>query len=341
MLESNIKDPLLKKKYGQLLDLLDSRILLSNPKVINFYKPNVVSEKRFSFKLRKNLFQTFSITGDNCRLNCNHCQGKILKTMKPTSTPNKLLEAAIQLKEEGGIGCLISGGSELDGSIRFEPFIPIIKEIKKKLGLTIFVHTGIINLKTAKELKKAKVDLALIDIIGSKRIISKLNIKAELEDYIKSLKALQEAKLQFVPHIIVGLDGKTIENEFKALKIISTTRPNAIVIIGFIPIHGTKMGKNQPGSPQNIARILVASKLLFPNTPIALGCMRQRGKKRRITEIYALKSGVSAIAFPTKETIDHAIKNGYKINYHHYCCAQIYKDFFTKQFCQKSENSKN
>jgi uncharacterized radical SAM superfamily protein len=330
MLESNTKDPLLKRKSSQLLDLLDSRILLTNPKVINFYKPNVVSEKRFSLELRKKFFQTYSITGNNCRLNCSHCQGKILKTMKPTNTPNKLLEAAIQLKEKGGIGCLISGGSEVDGSISFEPFIPIIKQIKKKLGLTVFVHTGFINLKTAKELKKAKVDLALIDIIGSKKTIAKLNIKAELEDYIKSLKALKTAKLQFVPHVIVGLDNKTIENEFKALKIISTTQPNAIVIIGFIPIIGTIMGKNQPGSPQNIAKVLVASKLLFPNTPIALGCMRQRGKNRKITELYALKSGISAIALPTKDTINYAINNGYKIKHHHYCCAQIYKDYIPK-----------
>lgn len=325
MLESN-NVSLLKKRTSQLFDLLDSRSL-SNPKIINFYIPSGISKKTGLNNLGKKLFQTYSITGYNCKLKCNHCEGKILKTMRPIHTPNQLLEEAIQLKKDGGIGCLISGGSKLDGTIEFRPFFPIIKQIKEKLGLTVFVHTGIINFETAKELKRAKVDLALIDIIGSKRTLKKLNIKFGLEQYINSLKALQKAKMKFVPHILVGLDGKELDNELKALRIISNTKPNAIVIIGFMPISKTNMEKNQPANPENIAKIVIASKLLFPNTPIALGCMRQRGKKRTITELYALKAGVSAIAFPSKETINFAKTNCYKIQYHPYCCAQIYKEY--------------
>ena len=324
MLESN-NISALKEKTFQLFDLLDSRSF-SYPKIINFYIPSAISNKTGLTNSEKKLFQTYSITGYNCKLNCSHCQGKILRSMTPIHTPTQLFEEANQLKKDGGIGCLISGGSKLDGSIDFKPFIPIIEQIKNKLGLTIFVHTGIINLETAKELKKAKVDLALIDIIGSKRTLTKLNIKFELEEYINSLEALQQAKLQFVPHILVGLNGEDLDNEFKALQIISQTKPSALVIIGFMPISRTKMQKNQPASPKNIAKILIAAKLLFPNTPIALGCMRQRGKNRTITELYALKAGISAIAFPSRETINYAKTNGYEIYYHPYCCAQIFKD---------------
>ena len=324
MLESN-NDSFLKKTTSQLFDLLDSRSL-SNPKIINFYLPNAISNKTGLTSLRKKIFQTYSITGHNCALNCNHCEGKILKTMIPTYTPNQLYEKTIQLKKDGGIGCLISGGSNLDGSINFKPFIPIIKQIKQELGLTVFVHTGIINLETAKQLKKAKVDLALIDVIGSKRTLTKLNLKFELEDYINSLEALQKAKIQFVPHVLVGLDGEELENEFNALRIIANTKPSALVIIGFMPISRTKMEKNQPASPENIVKILITAKLLFPKIPIALGCMRQRGKNRTITELLAIKAGVSAIAFPSKETINYVKTNGYEIHFHPYCCAQSYKE---------------
>jgi uncharacterized radical SAM superfamily protein len=328
MLEPNF-DLLLEKNQFQLLDLLDSGDLISNPKVINFYIPSFVPQKVKSYGTTKNLFQTYSITGNKCRLNCNHCEAKILRTMKPTTTPKKLFDAANKLKKEGGIGCLISGGSQLDGSISLKKFIPTIEKIKHDLGLTVFVHTGIINFETAKELKKAKVDLALIDVIGSKKTLKKLDIKINLKDYINSLKALHEAKLCFVPHVIVGLDDNKLESEFNALKIISSTRPCAIVIIGFMPIYGTIMGQNQPANPEDIAKVLVASRLMFPKTPIALGCMRQKGKNRSITELYALKAGVAAIAYPTRETKNYAKDNDYKIIYQSYCCAQIYSDYIS------------
>ena len=328
MIESNY-DLILEKNPNKLLDYLDSGVLISNPKIINFYIPSFIPQKTKQYGKNFNLFQTYSITGNKCSLKCNHCEGKILRSMQATPTPKILFDAAYNLKEKGGIGCLISGGSQLDGTLNFKRFIPTIKRIKRELGLTVFVHTGIINLDTAKELKKAKIDLALIDIIGSEKTIKKLKIKLQIKDYINSLKALQEATLSFVPHVIVGLDDENLKSEFNALKIVSYTKPNAIVILGFTPIYGTRMGNNQPADPKDIAKVLVAARIMFPKTPIALGCMRQRSKNQHITEVSALKAGVKAIAYPTKETIAYAKNNEYKIMYHPYCCAKIYSDFIS------------
>lgn len=326
MTESN-SDLILEKNPNKLLDYLNSGVLISNPKIINFYIPSFTPQKTKRYERNSNLFQTFSITGNKCTLRCNHCEGKILRSMQSTPKPEILFEAASNLKEKGGIGCLISGGSQQNGTIDFAQFLPIIKRIKCELGLAVFVHTGIIKLKTAKELKKAQIDLALIDIIGSEKTLKKINIKLKITDYIKSLRALQEAKLKFVPHIIVGLDNENLKSEINALKIISKTQPSAIVIIGFTPIFGTKMEQNPPADPKDIVKTLVASRIMFPKTPIALGCMRQKGKNQKNTEISALKVGVKAIAYPTKETINYAKNNNYKILYHPYCCAQIYSDF--------------
>ena len=195
------------------------------------------------------------------------------------------------------------------------------------MDLTVFVHTGIIDLETAKKLKKAKVDLALIDVFGSEEILKKLDIKSGTKEYIKSLKALQKSGLDFVPHIIVGLNKEKITNELNALKIISLTKPSAIVIIAFVPIQGTKMAHMQQPSPEDIAKILVATKLAFPKTSIALGCMRPKSKDQKTTtETYALQAGVTAIAFPSEETIKYAKTNGFKVIFSSDCCAQIYLD---------------
>jgi len=312
---------------NQLLNYLESGVLVSNPKRIHFYVPSFAHFKTKYYTTLRNRFQTFSITGNRCAQKCAHCEGKILGTMQPTTTPKKLFESALKLKQDGGTGCLISGGCLQDGTLPIKQFIPTIYKIKSELGLTVFVHTGIIDLETAKKLKKAKVDLALIDVFGSEEILKKLDIKIGTKEYIKSLKALQKSGLDFVPHVIVGLDKEKIKSELNTLKIISLTKPSAIVIIAFVPIQGTKMAHFQQPSPEEIAKVLVATRLAFPKTSIALGCMRPKSKDQKTTtETYALKAGVTAIAFPTEETIKYAKTNGFKVTFSSDCCAQIYLD---------------
>jgi len=326
MLKSNSR-LVWEKNTNKLLDYLESGNLTSKPKRIHFYLPSFVYHKTKNYKTLRNRFQTFSITGNQCAQKCNHCEGKVLGTMQQTTTPKKLFETAYKLKQNGGIGCLISGGCLQDGSLPIKKFISTIYKIKNELGLTVFVHTGIINLETAKELKKAKIDLALIDVFGLEETIKKLDIKTGKKEYIESLKALEKAGLKFVPHVIVGLDKEKIKNELNALKIISSTKPSAIVIITFTPIRGTKRERLQPPTPKNIAKVIVAARLMFPETPIALGCMRSKNKlKKAITEIYALKAGISAITNPTEKTIEYAKKNCFKMTFSSYCCAQIYLD---------------
>jgi uncharacterized radical SAM superfamily protein len=69
--------------------------------------------------------------------------------MHPALTPEKLFEVALKLKDEGALGCLVSGGCLPDGSVPLKPFVPALKKMKSELGLTVFVHTGIIDLETA------------------------------------------------------------------------------------------------------------------------------------------------------------------------------------------------
>ena len=87
--------------------------------------------------------------------------------MHPALSPEELFELCTKLKQDGAKGCLVSGGCLPDGSVPLDGFVDALGRIKQELGLTVFVHTGIINLETAVSLKQAGVDAALIDVIGS------------------------------------------------------------------------------------------------------------------------------------------------------------------------------
>jgi uncharacterized radical SAM superfamily protein len=310
-----------------LLSLLDARTFVPEPKVARFYAPSFMHYKTSYYCSSPTRFPTVSVTGTACALNCRHCGGKILQTMHPANTPEKLFELAVKLKQNGALGCLVSGGCLPDGSVPLKHFIPTIAKIKRELGLTVFVHTGIIDAATATALKTAGVDAALIDIIGSDETIRKVyNLNVTTKDYARSLKTLQEAGLNFVPHVIVGLHDGKLKGELNALKIIASVKPSAIVVIAFMPIHGTAMAKVKPPQPADIAKVTATARLMFPRTPLALGCVRPKGKHRAETDVLALKAGVDAIAFPSEEAAKYAEKQGYAVSFSSYCCAQICVD---------------
>jgi uncharacterized radical SAM superfamily protein len=311
----------------ELLNLLNSGALTPKAKAVRFYAPSFMHYKTRYYSSSPTQFPTVSVTGTSCALNCKHCGGKILETMHPATTPETLFAVATKLKQHGAVGCLISGGCLPDGSVPLTPFIPAIRKIKRKLGLTVFVHTGIIDSATAMALKRAGADAALIDVIGSDETIKKIgNLNVTVEDYAASLNALQQAGLTLVPHVIVGLDDGKLKGELNALKIIASAKPSAIVVIAFMPIHGTEMAKVKPPTPADIAKVTATARLMLPKTPLVLGCVRPKSKHRAETDVLALKAGVDAVAFPSEEAVKYAEQQGYKLSFSQFCCAQIYGD---------------
>jgi uncharacterized radical SAM superfamily protein len=311
----------------ELMDLLNAGALAPKPKVARFYAPSFMYYKTSHYRSSPTRFPTVSVTGTACTLNCKHCGGKVLQTMHPATTPEKLFTLAAKLKQQGALGCLVSGGCMPDGTVPLEQFLPAIEKIKRELGLTVFVHTGIIDSATAAALKHAGVDAALIDIIGSDETIKKIgNLNVTVKNYENSLNALQVAGLNFVPHVIVGLDDGKLKGEPDAFKMIASVKPSAIVVIAFMPIPGTAMVKVKPPQPADIAKATAVARLMFPKTPLVLGCVRPKGRHRAETDILALKAGVDAIAFPSEEAVKYAEEQGYAVSFSSYCCAQIYVD---------------
>jgi uncharacterized radical SAM superfamily protein len=312
----------------ELLRLLESSALKPRSKTIRFYAPSFTYYKIKHYCSSTKAFPTISVTGNSCALNCKHCGGKVLQTMHSATAPEKLFDLCQKLKGDGAKGCLVSGGCLPDGSVPLDGFLSALERVKRELGLTVFVHTGIIKAQTARALKEAGVDAALIDVIGSAQTVQRVyNLKVSIQDYADSLKSLNEAKLNLVPHVIVGLNEGKLDGELKALQMIRRVHPSALVIIAFMPIPNTAMAKVPPPKPVDIAKVTATARLMFPDTPLILGCMRPKGATRRETDVLALKAGADGIAFPSEEAVEYAKNKGYTTAFSSYCCAQMYLDF--------------
>jgi len=296
-------------------------------KRIFFYAPSFTYYNNRHFRPSPSSFPSISITGSRCSLNCDHCGGKILRTMIPAETPNRLIDVCVDLKRRGAVGCLISGGCLPNGSVPIGRFIDAISDVKRRLGFTIVVHTGLIDFETAKRLREAGVDAVSIDIIGSNETIREIyHLKASVEKYAETLKALEQSGIPFTPHVLIGLHYGNIRGEFEALKMISRYNPSALILIVFFPIKGTKMEFISPPPPETILNVLVKARFMMPNVPIVLGCARPKGDHRILTDTLAVEVGVNAIAFPSSEAIEKAEKLGLEISFSQVCCSQIYRD---------------
>ena len=293
---------------------------------IRFYAPSFTYYGNKYFKPSRHGFPSISITGEGCSLNCKHCGGKILKTMIPAETPERLVETLHRIKNQGAVGCLISGGCLPNGSVPIDRFIGAIAEAKK-LGLKVVVHTGLVNLETAEKLKEAGVDVVSIDIIGSEATIKEIyNLEASIQEYENSLEALSKVEIPFTPHVLVGLHYGELKGELNALRMISRYDPSALIIIVFFPIKGTMMENVKPPSPRDVAKVLVQARFMLPKVPIVLGCARPKGKHRILTDVLAVETGVNGIAFPEAKAIEKALELGLDISFSPLCCSQIYSD---------------
>jgi len=250
-----------------------------------------------------------------------------LNTMLPALSPQRLVEVCKDVKAKGGLGCLISGGCLPDGSVPLESFVDAIAEVRKTLGLTVVVHTGVIESELAGRLADAGVDAALIDVIGSDETIREVyQLNVSVADYDRSLRVLHDSGIPLVPHVLVGLHYGRLKGEFEALEMIAKYSPSAVIVIALMPIHGTLMETVTPPKPEDIARVLVAARFMLPKTPLVLGCMRPKGKHKTETDVLAVKAGVNAIAFPAEQAIKLAESMHMKTSFSSLCCSQIYDD---------------
>jgi len=266
-------------------------------------------------------FPSVSVTGEECALDCKHCGGHYLKHMAKTDTPEKLLNFAFGRKDIHGF--LLSGGCSPAGNVDLGTYEEAISKITSETDLVLNVHTGLVDLETARKLNEAGINLASVDIVGDPDVMKEV-YGVEGGDPVEGLKALREGGFKtIVPHVCVGLLGGKLSHEFRALdKILeSGIQPDGIVFISLIPTKDTYYQDCEPPSAEDVASVVKYGRKLFPDVPLLLGCMRS--KKDRAPEIRAIEAGADGVVLPSAHTKKWVEEQGFIIKEHDTCCALL------------------
>ncbi|MFP6712223.1 MAG: hypothetical protein VB913_11070 [Rhodospirillales bacterium] len=271
----------------------------------------------------KNSFPAFSITAGACALMCDHCMAKILEPMIPATNPEMLDRKVHDLiLMENLQGFLLSSGSNRRNEINYEPYYPVIENLKSKFPhLKIAIHTALTDQAAARRMESAGVDTAMMDVIGAEETIRDVyHLDRPVEDFEATLATLCETSMEVVPHIVAGLHYGEMLGEVNALDIVARHNVKALVLVVVMDFY-SKPGTFKTPSTHDIGRLFLQSRQRLANKQVLLGCARPPGMHKRITDAYAVMAGLDGIAFPADGALGVAESIGRSYHQEFACCS--------------------
>lgn len=294
-----------------------------SPGEIHFHAPGLKHYETAEFAQRnRREFVAISLTGASCALRCEHCQGRMLESMYSVPGNGGLYDLCQRLAANGTHGVLVSGGSDRRGRVPHAAFAADLRRVKERLGFKILVHTGLVDRPMAEALAAARVDGAMIDVIGSDETIRRVyHLDASVRDFERSLALLEEYGIPSLPHIVMGLHYGAFRGEDAALEIVAAHRVTGLVLVTLVPLAGTPMQHIPPPETATLTRFVEKARGRLPDKPLLLGCARPSGEAKAALDRAAIDVGLNGIAFPAERTVAYARSKGLKPVFHEACCG--------------------
>jgi len=292
---------------------------------LTFSIPGTISYHDNTFLSQKEKFAAISVTGRHCELQCGHCKGKLLGSMIPAADLKTFSHIIEDLCSQGALGVLVSGGADKNGEVPLREFIPAIRALKEKdPQFKIIVHTGLIQERGAKQLKEARVDQILIDVIGDDDTIREVyHLDKRVKDYEDTLWMLKGMGHHLAPHIIIGHHFGEIKGEWRALEMVTRVGVETLIFVVIKSLLPMKMSGIKIPKPEETSRISAIARILNPQIPIRMGCIRPAHPWKANMEKGFIDSGVNTIAYPLQGTIDYAKEIGLETKFIEMCCSLL------------------
>lgn len=292
--------------------------------VIDFYTPSFKAYATSEIPAcGKNAWPAVSITGPDCKLQCDHCKGKILASMIPARTPEDLWQVANRQIERGACGMLLTGGSNHRNEVEYDPFYPTIRRIKDVFPeFRIALHTALVDGDGARRMEDSGIDAAMMDVIGAQETITQVyHLKRSVDDFERTLENLVATRLKVVPHVVLGLHYGRFLGERRALEMLRRHTPSAVVLVVAMPFYAPAHRPFAVPGSLEIGRFFLDARAMLPDMPLLLGCARPAGRAKAEIDAYAVMAGLNGIAHPADGMVGLAAQLGRKARIASACCS--------------------
>lgn len=274
-----------------------------------------------------------SVTGRACGSNCAHCGGHYLEDMLTPEAARRLAGAGEGASPGGGAprgdsnsagqpvrSWLVSGGCDPTGRV------PLLGD---EALLSALAETGQLNLhaglvRTAAEARAIARHAAAVSfdfVVDDETIEEVYGFKGVRgKEFVRSFELLS-AETRVLPHVLIGLAGGRVKGEVAALRELARLGAGGVVLLVLIPTKGSLFENVEPPPLDGAARVMAEARLLLPDVPVQLGCMRPKGAYRSALDVLAVRAGVDRIAVPTPAAVREAEVLGLEAVWSKECCV--------------------
>jgi uncharacterized radical SAM superfamily protein len=291
---------------------------------IHFYTPTFKSFQSSEIhSCGRNAWPAVSITGADCKLQCDHCKARILEPMIAARSPERLWQTVNDLVAQGARGMLLTGGSNHRNEVEYDPYYPVIRRIKNAWpAFRIAVHTALVDTDAAQRMEDAGIDVAMMDVIGAQQTITQVyHLKRHVADFENTLEVLTRTRMKVVPHIVIGLHYGRLLGEWKALEMLQRHLPDALVLVVVMPMYATPKRPFVTPDSREVGRFFLEARAALPDIPLLLGCARPPGAVKTVIDTYAVMAGVNGMAHPSDGVVELAVRLGRSVRVSPACCS--------------------
>lgn len=291
---------------------------------IHFYTPTFKSYQTSEIAgCGKNAWPAVSITGGDCKLQCDHCKAKILEPMIPARSPEDLWRVVNEVVEGGAGGMLLTGGSNHRNEVEYGRYYDTIRRIKDTFpNFKIALHTALVDEDGARSMEQAGIDAAMMDVIGSQDTITQVyHLRRTVDDFERTLEVLTNTGMKVVPHIVIGLHYGRLLGEWNALEILQRHLPDAVVLVVVMPIYAPEHRPFVTPDAHEVGRFFLDARAALPDTPLLLGCARPQGLSKAQIDTYAVMAGINGMAHPSDGMVELAARMERRIRITPSCCS--------------------
>jgi hypothetical protein len=260
------------------------------------------------------LTKAVSVTGTACGADCAHCGGHYLRAML---SPAEARRAAVAGQARSW---LISGGCGPDGRVPLAADKDLLVELGRSGRLNL--HTGLVRTEEEARFLAGHASAVSLDFTVDDEAVAEVYGFAGVtgRDFVRAYELLS-AHAPVTPHVLVGLHAGRVRGELEALRRLARMGARGVVLLVLIPTRGSRYRGVSPPPLAEVARVMAEARLLFPDSPVHLGCMRPKGSYRAALDILALRAGLDRIAVPTPAAPREAERLGLAPVWSEECCV--------------------
>ncbi len=291
---------------------------------VNFYTPTFKAFASSEISgCGKSAWPAVSITGGDCKLQCDHCKAKILEPMIAARSPEDLWRVVNEQINGGAQGMLLTGGSNHRNEVEYDDYYATIRRIKDSFPeFKIAMHTALVDMDIARRMEDSGIDAAMMDVIGSQDTITQVyHLRRSVDDFEKTLEYLVSTKLKVVPHIVIGLHYGHLLGEWNALEIIQRHQPQAVVLVVVMPFYAPENRPFVTPDSREVGRFFMDARAALPDVPLLLGCARPPGRTKVEIDSYAVMAGLNGLAHPSDGMVELAVRLERDVRVTPACCS--------------------